>query len=53
MHIFSHKFIPIKLSSTCFDQISVNHQEVISANSVHACTEITSWWWTIICSKHV
>ena len=28
MHTFSHSFIPVKLSSTCFEQIIVHHQEV-------------------------
>jgi hypothetical protein len=84
--VFLINFIPIKLSSTCFEQIIFLHQEVIfvhraysilpciygclvarnhivSANrlliKMHgkilyaACTEKTSWLWTVICSKHV
>jgi len=32
MHTFSHSFIQIKLSSTCFEQIIFRHQEVISVH---------------------
>ena len=39
MHTFSHKFVPIKISCTCFEQIIVHHQEVIS---VHAAYSILS-----------
>jgi len=35
MHTFSHSFIRIKLSSTCFEQRIVQHQEVISVQSRH------------------
>ena len=37
MHTFSHQFIPIKLYSTCFEQLIVHHQEVIP---VHAAFSI-------------
>jgi hypothetical protein len=40
MHTFSHSFIPIKLSSTCFEQIIV-HQKV---TSVHAAYSILPFW---------
>jgi len=36
-HTFSHYFIPIKLSSICFEQSNIHHQEVIS---VHAANNI-------------
>jgi len=27
----------------------IQHVKILYA----ACTEITCWWWTVICSKHV
>ena len=36
MHTFSHYFIPIKQSSTCFEQIIVHHQEVISVHAAYS-----------------
>jgi len=35
MHAFSHLFIPFKLCSTCFEQIIVHHQEVISVHAAY------------------
>jgi len=36
LHTFSHYFIPIKLSSACFEQIIVHHQEVISVHAAYS-----------------
>jgi len=36
MHTFSHYFIPIGLSSTCFEQIIVHHQEVTSVHAAYS-----------------
>jgi len=36
MHTISHSFLPIKLSSTRFEQIIVHHQEVISVHTAYS-----------------
>jgi len=36
MHTFSHKFISIKLSCTCYEQIIVHHQEVITLHTAYS-----------------
>jgi len=35
-HTFSHYFTPIKLSATCFEQINVHNQEVISVHGAYS-----------------
>ena len=40
-HFFS--LIPIKLSSTCFKQITVHHQEVISVHATHSILPRICW----------
>jgi len=36
MRTFSHSFIPVKLSSTCFEEIIVHHHEVISVHAAYS-----------------
>jgi hypothetical protein len=36
MHTFSHYFIPIRISSTCLEQIIVHHQEVTSVHAAYS-----------------
>jgi len=36
IHTLSHLFIPVKLSSTCFEQIIVYNQEVISVHVAYS-----------------
>jgi len=33
---FPHSFVPFKLPSTCFEQINVHHQEVISVHAAYS-----------------
>ena len=48
------------LSSTCFEQVIGHHQEAFCVSSLQYFTvhlkllvQNSSWWWRIICSKHV
>ena len=60
MHTFSHLFIPIKLPSTCFEQIIVHHQEVVSVHAaynilpcIYGCLTANTMWLIPIISYYL
>ena len=62
---FSYWIFALRLSAKCFEQVIVYHQEEVCTSSIQYFTlhlkmslvtdnsQTSSWWWTIICSKHV